>query len=132
MAALPERMIAEQRTAAWVLGAIDFLPQRLQLCTDIAARARSASLATITVREVVIEASEFTWIAGLRVTTPLRTALDLARFSEGFEDDERTIVAKLAQLGGFGLADCTDAIDGRRNLPRKHQAVERLSAALAS
>lgn len=131
-AVLPARMIAEQHTAAWVFGATDVPPPRPELCTDIDARARPASLAVLAVREVVIESSEFCWMGGMRVTTPLRTALDLARFSARFGPGERKAIAMLARLGRFGLADCIEAIESRRNLPLKHRALPRLQAAFSA
>ena len=83
----------------------------------------------MTVREVVIDSSEFTWMGGMRVTTPLRTAIDLARFSVPFGAEEQEIVAKLAELGRFQLSDCIEAIESRRNLPRKRSALRRLHSA---
>lgn len=131
-AVLPPRMIAEQHSAAWVLGATSVPPWRPELCTDADARTRPASLAMLTVREVVIDSSEFTWMGGMRVTTPLRTAIDLARFSAPFGAEEQEIVAKLAELGRFQLSDCIEAIESRRNLPRKRSALQRLHSAFAA
>lgn len=130
-AVLPPRMIAERHSAAWVLGASSSPPPRPELCTDIDARTRPVSLATMAVREVVIDSSEVVWLGGMRVTTPLRTAIDLARFSVPFGAEEQQIVANLAELGRFGLGDCVEAIESRRNLPRKRSALRRLHSAFA-
>ena len=85
----------------------------------------------LAVREVVIDSSEFSWLGGIRVTTPLRTAIDLARFSIAFGAEEREIVARLAESGRFRLSDVTEAIERRRNLPRKRLALTRLHSVFA-
>lgn len=123
------RLIAERRTAAWVLGASDRAPARHQFCTNVAARVRVPSEFRIEVREVVIDDSDVLVIDGLRVTTPLRTALDLARFSTEFGPDERAAVTALMELGAFGSADCATAMNRRRNLPRKQLALARIEEA---
>ena len=130
-ALLPPRLIAEQHSAAWVLGASSSPPSRPELCTDSAARTKPPSLAMLAVREVVIDSSEFSWLGGIRVTTPLRTAIDLARFSIAFGAEEREIVARLAESGRFRLSDVTEAIERRRNLPRKRLALTRLHSVFA-
>ncbi|MHB1171667.1 MAG: type IV toxin-antitoxin system AbiEi family antitoxin [Lacisediminihabitans sp.] len=127
---LPERLIAEQRTAAWILGALDRPPTRHQFCVDIAARVRAPNSARLTVREVVIDETEFLSCAGLRVTAPLRTVIDLARFSAAFSEEERNLVAALMPLGGFGVEDCEAAMERRRNLPGKQRAMERIRGSI--
>jgi hypothetical protein len=129
-AILPGRLIAEQRTAAWVLGALLDPPAQHQLCADTAARYRFAGAARFTVREVVLDPDDTTLLAGLRVTTPLRTAIDLARFCAEFASADRDIVAGLARIGGFDLTAAIAGLERRRHLPGKVRAAERLRAAL--
>ncbi|HEU4849176.1 MAG TPA: hypothetical protein VFS93_02065 [Terrimesophilobacter sp.] len=124
---LPPKVIAERRTAAWVLGLGQAPPSPLEACTDIAVRTRIAPVSGLTVREVVIDPDECLTIEGLRITSPLRTAIDLARTEEAFGAPERELVGGLALLGRFGFEDCVAAIDARRNLPNKHLAIERLA-----
>jgi hypothetical protein len=123
----PFRLIAEQRSAAWVHGVTDFPPKRHDLCADISARARPTNVHRANVREVVIDASEITRIGHLDVTTPLRTMLDLARVSTTFDDEERLMCIGLMRIGGFTTAHCIEVLDGRRNLPNKKAAFERLA-----
>ncbi len=130
--ALPARIIAEQRTAAWVYGVCDAPPRPLEVCTDITSRTKTAPRPGLTVREVVIEDHELARIGDLRLTTPLRTAVDLARFQREFGTAEAAIIRGLARLGGFGLDACLHAIDSRRNLPNKRRAHERLASSLAA
>jgi hypothetical protein len=130
LAGYPSRLIAELGTAAWVWGAVPVLPSRLELCVDLVARARSRRGGPAGVREVVVAPEDLATLGGRRVTTPLRTVVDLARSRTEFGPAETAMVRALASLGGFGLAECHAAIDARRNLPAKRRAVERLADAL--
>jgi len=129
-AILPARLIAEQHTAAWVLGALLDPPARHQLCADSAARYRFAGAARFTVREVVLDSDDTTVLGGLRVTTALRTAIDLARFCAEFDAAEEEIVAGLARIGRFDLTGAIAGLERRRHLPGKVRAAQRLRAAL--
>ena len=128
---LPERLIAEQRTAAWVLGALARPPFHHQFCAAIDARVRPSGMTRVTVREVVIDETDLLECAGLRVTTPLRTVVDLARFSPSFGDEEVRLVKNLMSLGGFGVEECKAMLDRRQNLPAKRLAHQRILAAAA-
>ena len=128
---LPERLIAEQRTAAWVLGALARPPFHHQFCAAIDARVRPSGMIRVTVREVVIDETDLLECAGLRVTTPLRTVVDLARFSPSFGDEEVRLVKNLMSLGGFGVEECKAMLDRRQNLPAKRLAHQRILAAVA-
>jgi hypothetical protein len=125
-ALVPDRLIAEQLTAAWVFGATDSPPRHRQFCTDIGARLRPTRLVSTTVREVVISPDEVTNCGGLCVTDPLRTVLDIARFTPRFTSDHYRITAELMRLGRFGAEECRATLDRRRNLPAKRRALERI------
>ena len=122
------RLMAEQRTAAWIWGAIDRAPARLELCASLGARARPAFPIRTSVREVVIDANEFVVIGGIPVTSPLRTIIDLARFSEHFGAEESAAVARLAGAFGITWERCRREMDARTNLPNKRRAILRLAA----
>ncbi|WP_411700177.1 type IV toxin-antitoxin system AbiEi family antitoxin [Conyzicola sp.] len=122
----PGRLIAERATAAWIWGATVDPPARHQLCTSKDARARPPVPARSTVREVTIAPDEYARVAALRVTTPLRTVVDLARFGAEYTDADREITLTLARLDGLTLTDCREALDRRRNLPAKKLAWSRL------
>ncbi|CAN5480008.1 hypothetical protein BH10ACT4_BH10ACT4_11140 [soil metagenome] len=126
---VPGRLIAEQRTAAWIHGALHDPPLRHQFCTDITARMRPSALVAITVREVVIEDHDLLELGGLRLTTPLRTVVDLARNVVDFDDDELSAIGNLMRIGRFGGAECHAVLDRRRNLPNKRLALERIEEA---
>lgn len=124
------RLMAEQRTAAWVWGALELPPARHELCASLGARARPAFPIRTSVREVVIDEQGFIVLSGVPVTTPLRTVIDLARFSSRFEDAERAVVVRLASVYGFALDQCRAEMDARTNLPNKRRALTRLASAL--
>ena len=126
---VPARLIAEQRTAAWIYGALNRPPRQHQFCADISARVRPLALVAITVREVVIDASDLAELAGLLVTTPLRTVVDLARASVNFKNDDLRAVSDLMRIGRFGVEECRAVLDRRRNLPHKRLALERIDQA---
>ena len=124
-----DRIIAERRTAAWIWGARENPPQPLELCVDIDARARPIISGRAVRREVVIDGDEFYEVGGVLVTSPLRTAIDIARFGNYFDDTDGELLARLMAIGDFGLAECRLALDRRPNLPHKVRAWERLSRA---
>jgi hypothetical protein len=127
---LPPQLIAERGTAAWVWGARTDPPRMHEVCVDIGQRGRPVGAARIVVREVVITHGETSLFGPgtppFRVTTPLRTAVDLARWSAEFGPSDALSVAILMTTAGFGAAECLATMDGRRNLPGKKRAAERL------
>ena len=127
-AQLPSRVIAEQHSAAWIWGAQPLPPPRHEVCTDITARTRPAPGALLSLREVVLLHEDTTVLAGLSVTTPMRTVIDLTRFVASWNEAETHIIRELIALGGFGILDCARAMNRRRNLPNKRIALERLAA----
>lgn len=122
------RLMAEQRTAAWIWGALSLPPSRHELCASLGARARPAYPIRTVVREVVIDSGEYVVIAGVPVTTPLRTVVDLARFSTEFGAAEHGIVLSLATAFEISFDRCTREMDARTNLPNKRMARTRLAA----
>ena len=123
-----ERMIAELGTAAWVWGALVCEPAVLEVCVDLRARARPTRARQASVREVVLTPGDVCEMGGRRVTTPIRTAVELARVRELFGDDERAVVRELGRVGGFGFDECLALMNARRNLPAKRRAADRLRA----
>jgi hypothetical protein len=127
----PARLIAELGTAAWIWGARTALPRRREFGVDIGARARPSRSPELAVREVVLDPDDTVELGGGRVTTPLRTVVDLARTLDRVGPDDADAMRALARLGGFGLDACTALMNRRRNLAGKRRALERLAAILA-
>jgi hypothetical protein len=121
---LPARVILEQRSAAWVWGLLDAPPRPHDLCTAIGARVRTGP-GWPAAREVVIDDDETAVISGIRVTKPLRTVIDLARFGESFDEP---LALRLLAFGAVTVGDCVEAMNRRRNLPGKRLALHRLAA----
>lgn len=126
---LPPRLIAARFSAAWIWGAIPMAPPRPQVCAAAHARRRPPTMARVSVHESVIDARDIVSVAGVGVTSPLRTAIDIARFCVGFGAAEAQCAAMLMHLGGFAAAQCIDDMDRRRNLPGKLRAATRLRTA---
>jgi hypothetical protein len=118
------RLVAELRTAAWIWGAVDAPPSPVELCADVRARARVRPGADAMVREVVLPEDDVVRFGTATVTTPLRTAVDLARVG-----GPATALRVLADIGGFGL-DAARASLEARVLPGRRAALRTLTAAL--
>jgi hypothetical protein len=128
VAELPPKLIAEQHTAAWVWGILADPPRRHEVCADITARIRPTPDSRLSVREVVVLHEDIAVLAGLTVTTPMRTAIDLARFVAEWTGEEAGIVRGLLALGRCSILDCARVMNRKRNLPNKVIALERLAA----
>lgn len=125
------RLIAELGTAAWIWGATPALPRLVEFCVDLDARARLPVSPLVRVRELVLDGGDRIDLDGSAVTSPVRTAVDLARFREELTDDERAVIVELARIGAFGLAECRELLERRQKLPEKRRATARLSELLA-
>lgn len=120
-----QRLIAEQRTAAWIWGATVEPPLRHDLCVSVGARARTTHAGRLHVREVVISPMEIATLGATRVTTPVRTVMDLARFQDPFDPG---LITSLCAATKLTVAQCIAELRSRRNLPQKKLALSRLEA----
>lgn len=129
------RLIVERMTAAWVWGAAERCPTRPQFCSSLDARYRPWSRLPIEHREVAISADEVRMLdgvgvgVGVRVTSPERTLLDLARMpaeAPGITAAMRALV-RAAPLGGeHALARVAAA----PHLPHSRRAARRMREAM--
>lgn len=126
LARAPSRFIAEQHSAAWVWGALQLPPVKHEYCVDIGARVSGSPARRHRVREVVIDANDIATLGGFSVTTRLRTAVDLARFSQHFDEGEDQATRRLIADGGFTVDELVDELNRRRNLPNKRLATDRV------
>ena len=99
---VPPRAIAEQLTAAWIYG-VASEPRRHQFCVLIGARTTALWSPRARVREIVRTPDDVRIIAGVQVTTPLRTAVDLARYTPTSisTPDLTALLARLLHYGEF-------------------------------
>ena len=104
-------------------------PLHLEFAVTPDARARLSPAHHITVREIVYAPGDLEPLDAHLVTTPLRTILDLARFSDPFD---AATVRRLAAIAGLGLDDCLAALASRAGIPAKKRARENLREALTA
>lgn len=128
-AVLPPRLIAEGRTAAWVHGATANLGAPLELCADSTARYRWMGRRGVSVREVILDDGDTRSLGGMVVTTPLRTAIDLARCVTVFAEQDVQMLRALAEIGCFGAEQLGAALARRHHLPNKARALARVKVA---
>lgn len=120
------RLIAELGTAAWIWAAAD-LPERLEFAVTPDARTRLSPAHHIAVREIVYDPDDVISLDGCRVTTPLRTILDLARTAAPCDS---AAIARLAAIAGLHLDDCLTSLAARTGILARGRAVDNLRQAL--
>lgn len=131
MRGYPARLIPALATAAWIWGAVHAVPTRREYLVDLGARWRPARADGLHVVESVVHPDDLLRLGRIPVTSPLRTALDLARFREPFAPADADAVRRLAETGAFGLPEAIAAMERGRNLAGKHRATARLREALS-
>ncbi|MGY4856998.1 hypothetical protein [Cryobacterium sp. AP23] len=98
----PRRAAAERLTAAWIYGLAPE-PAEHQFCVDLGARTRKRPDASVRLREVRLGADDVMLLGRLVVTTPLRTAIDLARWGQSPHHRADTVlIAELLDRAGLG------------------------------
>jgi hypothetical protein len=124
LSGLPDLFIAERETALWIWGAIDAAPEPPRVCLPLA-RPRSG-LRGRGVREVVIGDAEVARLGGRRVTTPLRTAVDLARRNTEWTAESAAAVRRLVRLAGIDGAALLRALEASPRAAHTARARTRL------
>ncbi|TFD62855.1 hypothetical protein E3T39_02750 [Cryobacterium suzukii] len=126
---VPPRAIAEQLTAAWIYGVAPE-PRRHQFCVLISARATALWSPRAQVREIVRSPDDVRTISGVRVTTPLRTAVDLARYTPGTASAAglTALLARLLHYGEYPDVSAAIRLCKRGSPAHSTLAVARLSA----
>ncbi|MBF4624431.1 type IV toxin-antitoxin system AbiEi family antitoxin [Clavibacter sp. VKM Ac-2872] len=127
-AQVPSRLIAERSTAAWVHGAVRTPPRTHEYCVDSVARCHPPALRNVRIREVVLHERDTTTLAGLRVTTPLRTLCDIARTVADFTPFHEAACLGLLALPGITDAAARQHLAASGALPDKRRALARLDA----
>ncbi|MFT2705982.1 type IV toxin-antitoxin system AbiEi family antitoxin [Clavibacter zhangzhiyongii] len=125
-AQVPSRLIAERSTAAWVHGAVRTPPRTHEYCVDSVARCHPPALRNVRIREVVLDERDTLVLAGLRVTTPLRTLCDIARTVADLTPRHRAACLGLLAMPGVTEAAAREHLAGCGALPDKRRALARL------
>jgi hypothetical protein len=121
------RLIAERMSAAWIHGARDRAPASHEFCVSHSARVRVPSPRRFHLREVVLGPGDTETIGGVMVTTPLRTAIDLAR-GQAFGDAEAEVLRSLLRVHQLSVDECRREIEQRHKLAGKRNALVRIAA----
>ncbi|MGN6273334.1 MAG: hypothetical protein ACTHMQ_09630 [Protaetiibacter sp.] len=125
------RLIAALGTAAWIWGAAPHPPARGEYLVDLAARWRPPFGGGLIVIESQLREGDVRRFGHAAVTGLVRTAIDLARFRNEFDEHDAETVRRLARLGSFDAESAVRAMDRGRNLSGKRVAARRLRDALS-
>ncbi len=131
---VPDRMIAERSSALWVYGARGRAPYRHQLCIDSSNRTAHNLSSRFEYRECKLEPVDIVQFGSLRVTSHLRTAIDLLRTCEPFGAADADDVLAVLKLGGSEVSDCLQRIRAQPRYPgiRRRSPVQRGSSVARS
>jgi hypothetical protein len=122
------RIIVCDRSAAWVWG-WGPSPSTITTCVSISARVPSPVRRRLNTREVVISSDEVVVIAATRVTSPVRTLIDLVRHESS---DEVIDIAVAALTRGDVDAHATvSELDRRPGIAHLRRARRRLETAIS-
>ena len=94
------RLVADRLSAAWVHGAADRLPTPIPCCVPATDRGAAGLVPGLDIRELRLHEDDVVEIAGLRLTSPARTAVDLLR-ADRYTTLDRDTVARLAATTGI-------------------------------
>jgi hypothetical protein len=112
-------------TAAWVHGATDRLRRPVDLQTDSDGGVRTKLLP---VRQVAFGPRDVLELGGVRVTSPLRTALDLARLEVPLTDEAASVIAHLVRSSGLSWPQAVAAVAATPTAAGKVRALDRFRA----
>jgi hypothetical protein len=125
----PHRAVAERLTAAWIYG-LTPEPGGHQFCVDARARTSKPPGAGPHLREVRLGRNDTVLLGRFPVTTPLRTALDLARWGSGPRHRADTALIA-ALLHRAGITDAASIVQtGRRGVSYSRIADQQIRAAV--
>jgi hypothetical protein len=119
------RLVLGGWTAAWVHGGTDRLRRPLDLQTDSDGGVRTKLLR---IRQVAFSHRDVTVLAGVGVTTPLRTAVDLARLEPALSDESRHAIEHLIAGSGLSWPRAVAAVAAMPTTPGKQRALARFRA----
>ncbi|ASD22252.1 hypothetical protein B7495_09210 [Cryobacterium sp. LW097] len=126
----PSRAAAERMSAAWIYG-LAAEPDPHQFCIDMTARARKPVETRTQLREVRLGRDDTRVLGRQLVTTPLRTAIDLARWgrSPGCRADTALLAALLVYDGPVDPHADEQALAGQRGVSFSRRAAAQLREA---
>lgn len=126
-----ERCVVAGWSAAWVHSAVPCAPEQHTVALRDGLRIRLAPELRYSIAQMSFEPVDVTGTLGAFVTSPLRTAIDLARFSAA-DKRLRDSLIFLLRAAKATSQDVHDVLERVNNLPYKQRAYRRLAAALES
>ena len=123
---LPDRrLVAGGRSAAWIWGATSREPAIPEVISPPNVRVRVD--ADVRLREVRLDGGDVVRLDAVRVTTPLRTALDLLRAPGPFAADAQDALRGLVAVGSVDPAHVRRRLDALGTVPMARQAARRFT-----
>lgn len=119
---LGDTLAATHLTAAWIHGGLPRPPARHTVQRGVARRLHVMPDRHVVYRDVAVAASDLEVIGGVRVTTPVRTLIDLARATDA---DHAHAAALLAGVVPTAIPPAITRLE-RGTLPHKHAALAML------
>ncbi|WP_181429060.1 type IV toxin-antitoxin system AbiEi family antitoxin [Curtobacterium sp. MCSS17_008] len=123
------RLVASGRSAAWIWGATSRPPAADEVSIPPNVRVRVD--ADVRLREVRLDPHDVVLLHGIRVTTPLRTAVDLLRAPGAFDTGALDALRGLLAIGAVAEQDLRRRVDALGTIPMARQAARRLQRATA-
>jgi hypothetical protein len=127
---LDPRFVVAGLSAAWVHQVIHDAPARHCVALRDGLRLRLDPESHYDLTQMSFAPDDVWELGGRFVTTPLRTAIDFARFDADHYDLNR-VLAELLSLARADMSAIRAVIERGRHLPFKQRAYKRLEAALA-
>ena len=124
---LEGKRVATHLTAAWVWGAARSLGPRIQVSTRVGRRGVTAHNPELRVYEIRYTQADTHQFGKFRVSTPLRTIIDLLYDHAGFDKRERVACRLLTRLVPGGIDEVRMYLDTHPR-PYRSRAHERLRA----
>lgn len=125
---VPRSAVADRRTASWIHGARAVAPSRVQICVQGVHRGSAAASLRHDIRQAALHHGDTVSLGGARVTTPLRTAIDLLRTETHLTSTVALEVQALLDSAGCGFTTCREKIARHPNSPGTRRALVRLTA----
>lgn len=122
---LPDRrLVASGRSAVWIWGAVARPPAPVEASIPPTIRVRVDP--DVRLREVRLADDDAVLLDGVRVTTPERTAVDLLRSLDGFDDGAAEALRGLFATGATTAAAVRARLEALGTIPMARQAARRL------
>ncbi|MBB6391896.1 type IV toxin-antitoxin system AbiEi family antitoxin [Microbacterium thalassium] len=113
-------LAASHLSAAWIHGALDEPPARHSVQRAVAHRIHVSFGRRFVYRDPAIPAEDLAVVGGVRVTTPVRTLVDLARTPDAAHADG---AARMARLAPGLVGEALDRLGSAGPFPRKRDAM---------